>query len=93
MAEPKADTSPQQAAVDTIIRELASYAVLFAVSWAVLNRDAVTRMWMRITAKPVTADEARARRLAAELRRDISVWEHSGDRARPVPGDGLYGGR
>lgn len=81
------------AAADTIVRELASYAVLFAVSWALLNRDAVTRAWMRLTARPVSAAEARALRLTAELQRAVSEWEHRGDRAPKVPGGGLYGGR
>lgn len=85
--------SPQAAAVDTIIRELASYAVLFAVSWAVLNRDAVWRMWTRLTRRPVTAAEAYARRMTAELRRDVAAWEHRGDKSPTVPGAGLYGDR
>lgn len=83
--------SAQAAAVDTIVRELASYAVLFAVSYAVLNRDAVWRLWTRLTRRPVTAAEARARRETASLRRDMSAWEHRGDRAPHVTGGGLYG--
>ena len=92
MAEDK-ESSPQAAAVDTVVRELASYAVLFAVSYAVLNRDVMWRLWMRITRKPVSPDEARARRMTADLLRDVSAWEHEHDRTRPVHGDGLYGGR
>lgn len=78
MDESKKDSAAQSAALDTIIRELVSYAVLFAVSYAVLNRDVVTRLWQRFTARPLTAAEAYAERLVAELRRDIAEYEHRG---------------
>ena len=48
---------------------------------------------MRATRRPVTPDEARARRETADLARAMSAWEHRGDKAPPVPGDGLYGGQ
>lgn len=78
-AEDSKDGAAASAAVDTIIRELVSYAVLFAVSYAVLNRDVVARLWSRFTARPLTAAEAYAERLVAELRRDIAEYEHAGD--------------
>jgi hypothetical protein len=78
MADSSKDGAAQSAAADAIIRELVSYAVLFAVSYAVLNRDVVARLWARFTARPLTAAEAYAERLVAELRRDIADYEHAG---------------
>lgn len=90
---PPPDDKLRAAAADTIVRELASYAVLFAVSWALLNRDAVTRLWIRLTRRPVSPEKAAAMRAVAELQRAVSTWEHDGDRAPAVPADGLYGAR
>lgn len=87
----KKEPSAQSAAMDTIIRELASYAVLFAVSYAVLNRDVIWRLWQRVIRTPVTADEARARRETADLMRLVSAWEHGDTGGKPdPPRGGLY---
>ena len=87
------DTQLRAAAADTIVRELASYAVLFALSWALLNRDIVTRAGIRSTRRPVSAEKAAAMRAVSELQRAVSAYEHEHDRAPSVPGDGLYGAR
>ena len=80
------------AAVDTAVRELASMAVIALVSYALLNRDAVYRLYRRLSAKRIPPERAYADRQAAELRRQISAYEHAHDRAPRVPGPGLYGG-
>lgn len=92
MAEAEEPAGPVSVAVDTVVRELASMAVIAAVSWAILHRDTVARVWARMSARPVSPAEARERRLVAELRAAVSRWEHRNDRAPTVPGDGLYGG-
>lgn len=97
MADVKTDEQPESlahAAADTLVRELATYAVMFGITWAVLHRDAVTRAWMRIRHRPVSPAKAREMRLLAELRRAMSAYEHSSDRAATVAGGGgLYDGR
>ena len=64
------------AALDTAVREIASMVVLFAVSYAVMHRDEVARLWALLTSRPVPASEARAMRLLAEFRAAVSRWEH-----------------
>lgn len=64
------------AAVDTAVRELASMAVIFAVSYALLNRDSVYRLYKRLSEKRVTPQQAYADRQVSEFRRAISAYEH-----------------
>jgi hypothetical protein len=78
----------RRAAVEQAVTTIVYIAVTMAASWAILNRDAVQRLWTRLRKRPVTAQEARARRLIAELRRDITRWEH-GDNP-PARPKGLY---
>ena len=89
----KTDRELRAAAADTIVRELVSYAVLFAISWALLNRDAVTRAAARLTARPVSPLNARIARETAALRREISAWEHSGTPGPDGPAESLTGPR
>lgn len=91
--ERDSDAGVAAAAVDTAVRELASMLVIFGVSWAILHRDTLTRLYQRATRRPVSAARARELRLIAELRAAISRYEHAHDRAPTVAGDGLYGGR
>jgi hypothetical protein len=75
--EAKRDTLPG-AAVDTAVRELASMAVIALVSFALLHHDAVYRLYRRLSERRVTPEQAYANRAVAELRRDISAYEHRG---------------
>ena len=81
------------AAADTAVRELASMAVIALVSYALLNRDSVYRLYQRLTAKRPDPVQAYANQQAADLRRAISAYEHAADRAPTMPGPGLYGGQ
>jgi hypothetical protein len=82
-------SSAAETAVNEAISTLVYIGVTIAVSAAILKRDAVTRLWMRLRHRALPAAEARARRLAAELRRDLSRIEH-GDQAAARPPRGLY---
>ena len=73
--EPKRDGLPS-AAIDTAVRELASMLVIALVSYVLLNRDAVYRLCRRLTEQRITPEQAYASRAVAELRRDISAYEH-----------------
>lgn len=87
--EPRA-SSAAETAVNEAISTLVYIGVTVAVSALVLKRDAITRLWMRLRRRQVKPAEARARRLTAELRRDITLIEHGeGPPARPR---GLYEG-
>ena len=66
------------AAVDTAVRELASMVVIFLVSYALLNRDSVYRLYQRISERRVTPEQAYADRQVSELQRAISAYEHRG---------------
>ncbi len=70
------------------ITTLVYIGVSLAVSAAILKRDAVTRLYRRLRHRPVSAAQARERRLLAELRRDLTRIEH-GDTPPPGP-RGLY---
>ena len=78
----------RKAAVEQAVTTIVYMAVTIAASWAILNRDVVTRMWTRLRKRPVSPEEARARRLIAELRRDITRIER-GD-TPPGRQRGLY---
>jgi hypothetical protein len=85
--QPRTRTAAE-VAVNEAVSTLVYIAVTLAVSAAILKRDAVTRLWRRLRHRPVTPAEARARRLTAELRRDLATIEH-GDTPAPRP-RGLY---
>lgn len=91
--QPGARAEAGNVAAETLVRELTSLAVIFGVSWALLHRDYVTRLWMRIKHRPMSDAEAAEHRAMAEFRREWSADEHARDRAPKVAGDGLYGGR
>jgi hypothetical protein len=71
--------------VDTLVY----IGLMFAISAAIVKRDAVTRLYMRLRHRPVPPAEQHARYMAAELARDISRIEHD-DGPRPRGGPGLY---
>ena len=73
----KRDSLPA-AAIDTAVRELASMVVIALVSYALLNHDAVLRMYQRLSAQKADPEQAYADRQVAELRRAISRYEHGG---------------
>jgi hypothetical protein len=75
--EQQDDKGLRSAALDTAVRELTGYAVLAALSWCLLNRDAVARMWEALRHRPVTPQQAREMREVAALRRAVSAWEHA----------------
>lgn len=80
----------RSAALDTAVRELTGYAVLAALSWCLLNRDAVARMWEALRHRPVTPEQAREMREVAALRRAVSAWEHA-QAESPAAGPGRAG--
>jgi len=71
----KRDSLPS-AAVDTAVRELASMAVIALVSFALLHHDTVYRLYQRLSERRVTPEQAYANRAVAELRAQISAYEH-----------------
>ena len=81
-------SSAAETAVNEAVSTLVYIGVTLIVSAAILKRDAVTRLFMRLRRRGIPAAEARARRLAAELRRDLSRIEH-GD-TPPARPRGLY---
>jgi hypothetical protein len=85
------DKRLRSAALDTAVRELTGYAVLAALSWCLLNRDAVARMWAALRHRPVTPQQAREMREVAALRRAVSTWEHA-QAESPATGSGRAGG-
>ena len=85
--EPRS-SSAAEAAVNEAISTLVYIGVTVAVSALILKRDAITRLWMRLRRRGVKPAEARARRLVAELRRDITLIEHG--EAPASPRRGLY---
>jgi len=93
MTEPEQDKERlRSAALDTAVRELTGYAVLAALSWCLLNRDAVARMWAALRHRPVTPEQAREMRETAALRAAISRWEHAESNPPGAAPRGLYGG-
>lgn len=80
--------SAAETAVNEAISTLVYIGVAMGVSYLVLKRDVLTRLWMRLRQRRVGPAEARARRLAAELARDLARIEH-GDSA-PAARRGLY---
>jgi len=79
----------RDAAVEQSVATLAYIAITVAVSVAVLKRDALWRLWRRVTTRPVPPDEVEAASAVADLRRDLSRIEHAADAAPPRP-RGLY---
>jgi hypothetical protein len=79
----------RDAAVEQSVGTLAYIAITVAVSVAVLKRDALWRLWRRITTRPVPPAEVEASAAVADLRRDISRYEHATE-ARPPGPRGLY---
>lgn len=88
MAEKDAGAVAREAAIHEAVGTLAYVAVMAAVSYAILHRDSVTRLWMRLTTRPPSPAESEARRQVAQLRRDIAAWEHRG--GPPPRPRGLY---
>jgi hypothetical protein len=80
--------SAAEVAMHEAITTLVYIGVSLAVSAAILKRDAVTRLWRRLRHRPLTPEQARLRRLTAELRRDLARIEH-GDTPPPAA-RGLY---
>ena len=85
--EPRS-SSAAEAAVNEAVSTLVYIGVTLVVSAAILKRDAITRLFMRVRRRGIKPAEARARRLVAELRRDITRIEH-GDQP-PARPRGLY---
>lgn len=88
MAEKDAGAVAREAAIREAAGTLAYLAVMAAVSLVILKRDVATRLWTRLTTRPVAPAEAEARRQVAQLRRDIASWEHQG--GGPPRPRGLY---
>lgn len=88
--EPRSDAQvARQAAIEQAVSTLAYFAVMTAISVAILKRYQLAAVWRRVRHRPVSAEEARARRLTADLRRDLSRIEH-GDKPSPCGCGGLY---
>lgn len=65
-------------AIGQAVDVLVYLGVITAVSWAMVHRDYVIRLWMRIKDRPTPPDEQRIRRETAEFRRELSEIEHGG---------------
>lgn len=79
----------RDAAVEQSVATLAYIGITVAVSVAVLKRDALWRLWRRLTVRPAPPGEVEAEAALADLRRDLSAIEHA-DGARPGAPRGLY---
>jgi hypothetical protein len=79
----------RDAAVEQTAATLAYIAITVAVSVAVLKRDALWRLWRRLTVRPTPPEAAAVMVAVSEVRRDISRLEHAAE-ARPSRPLGLY---
>lgn len=79
----------RDAAVEQSVATLAYIGITVAVSIAILKRDALWRLWRRLTVRPTPPGEVEAEAALADLRRDLSRIEHAAD-ARPARPRGLY---
>jgi hypothetical protein len=85
--------SPAQIARDAAVEQtaatLAYIGITVLVSVAILKRDALWRLWRRVTVRPTPPEAAAVMVAMAEVRRDISRMEHERE-ARPPRPLGLY---
>ena len=68
----------RDAAVEQTAATLAYFALIAVVSLAVVKRDALGRLWLRLFERTPGPDELAEVAALADLRRDISAWEHRG---------------
>jgi hypothetical protein len=79
----------RDAAVEQAAATLAYIGITVLVSVAVIKRDALWRLWRRLTTRPTPPETAAATVALAEVRREISRMEHAHE-ARPARPYGLY---